>query len=115
MSKSIQQESLKQVNKVVRERTRVEFYQSGILLRCNPYKFFLAWWITRDLIRTFRTSRQILDEEQKKLGEATEMLTLTRSLDYFQGLALGTSLENKTDEDFAICFARETKGCNPRD
>ena len=113
MSKSIQQESLKQVNKVVRERTRVEFYQSGILLFVILTSFVLAWWITRDLIRTFRTSRQILDEEQKKLGEATEMLTLTRSLDYFQGLALGTSLENKTDEDFALYFEEKLRDAIP--
>jgi len=113
MSKSIQQVSLLQVNKVVKSRTKSEFYQSAILILVILCGMSLATWISLDILRAFRRSRQILEDEQEKLGLAIEMLDLSRAMDAFQKFVLDLDLGNKSHADFSQLFMEEFKRLMP--
>ena len=106
MSKAIQEESLKQVNKVVQNRTRSEFYQSGILLITILAGLILLVWLVRDLAIAFRKAKFILQEEQLKLNSATQMLEISRAMDRFQSWITEMHLTALTSSDFANLFEK---------
>ena len=84
MSKTIQLESLRQVNKVVKNRIRSEYFQSGILIFVIGLGLFFLIWIIRDLSNAFRDAKSILESEQDKLNLANRLLERSRSMDQFQ-------------------------------
>ena len=101
MSKSIQQDSLRQVTKVVQDRTRAEFWQSVALLAIILLGLILFLWIIRDLRRGFRRSKEKLVLEQTRLEQAQRQLKLSSRLDELQSQILGRSISDWKPGEFA--------------
>ena len=101
MSKSIQQDSLRQVTKVVQDRTRAEFWQSVALLVIILLGLILFLWIIRDLRHGFRRSKEKLVLEQTKLEHAQRQLKLSSKLDELQSQILGRSISDWKPGEFA--------------
>ncbi len=104
LSKAIQEESLRQVNKVVKNRSRAELYQSGMLLFVIGIGLIFLIWIIRDLAAAFRRAQTILQDEQEKLDLATQMLDLSRGMDRFQIRLAELNFNTFQEEDFRSTF-----------
>lgn len=84
MSSELARISLAQVNKVVQQRAKAEFWQAMITLITAIFGSIFFIWLIRDVTQRFRDSRKILRDEQKKLTVVMITLSLIRVLDELQ-------------------------------
>lgn len=113
LSRTVQLSSFKAVNKVVQSRTRSELYQSFILFFTSIVGFIFFLWVSRDLIVRFKNTRKMIEEEKKKLVEATRAIEISRKLDEIQNDLLGRPVENWRHGEFLKELARYTEDLVP--
>ena len=113
MSRTIQLSSFKAVNKVVQSRARSELYQSFILFLTSFVGFIFFVWVSRDLGIRFRQTRKMIEEERKKLVDATRAIEISRKLDEIQNELLGRPVESWKHGEFFKELARYTEELAP--
>ena len=84
MSSELARLSLAQVNEVVQKRAQVEFWQAVITLVTAIFGSIFFIWLLRDFAARFRSSRKVIQDEEKKLSIVMNTLSLIRLLDKLQ-------------------------------
>ncbi|CAB4767219.1 unannotated protein [freshwater metagenome] len=84
---------------VIKNRARAATYLSIIFLFTVFIGLLLAIWLSLDIIRGFRRSRKLLQEEENKLLQTRQELEVARILDEVQNQILSAELENLSDKE----------------